>query len=173
MSGLIRLVYASRANFDPVDSDSGIEPTVARILFQSRKNNPREQIGGVLYYGNGYFFQCLEGKSDVVNALAARLMQDPRHSDVEILKVSQVDRRLFRNWSMKYVPLEQDVNRLLQKHEMKSFDPYNLSDGLIDELVALFVQLSSPQSSPDQDYSDKAEAAPTLWGRFKKLLGLG
>ena len=38
MSGLIRLVYASRANFKSSPALQGIEPTVARILMQSRKN---------------------------------------------------------------------------------------------------------------------------------------
>ena len=59
MSSLIRLIYVSRANFEPAKESGGIEPTVARILMQSRRNNPKEQIGGVLYFGDGYFFQCL------------------------------------------------------------------------------------------------------------------
>ena len=57
MSALIRLIYVSTARFKAAKSHEGIEPTVARILMSSRSKNPQHQIGGVLYYGDGYFFQ--------------------------------------------------------------------------------------------------------------------
>ena len=41
MSDLQRMVYASRATFAPSLQGSGIELDVARILMQSRRNNPR------------------------------------------------------------------------------------------------------------------------------------
>lgn len=169
MSGLIRLVYASRANFKSSPALQGIEPTVARILMQSRKNNPRQKIGGVLYYGNGYFFQCLEGESDAVNRLISKLRQDERHRDLEIVKLSQVRQRLFSNWSMKYIALESDVRDLLARFGVKQFDPYQFSDEVIDGMVALFSKISG-NGQPDQNYIDQPKPVG-IWQKIKSLFG--
>lgn len=171
MSNLIRLVYVSRANFQQAGGSGAIEPTVARILMQSRRNNPRKKIGGVLYYGDGCFFQCLEGQSDVVNELVAKIMQDERHSNVQILKVSPITQRQFNNWSMKYIPLESDISALLKRHHLDSFDPYQFSDEIIDDLVQLFVQISTPESPADQEYKDEPDPHPVLWNRILKFFG--
>ena len=168
MSNLIRLVYVSRSSFEAAKDFSGIEPTVARILMQSRKNNPKQKIGGVLYYGNGFFFQCLEGYSDTVNALTSKIMKDDRHVDVQILKVNQIEDRLFKNWSMKYIPLEKDVVNVLKRHQVKEFNPYEFNDELIDEFVSLFAKVSDPSEQADQDYSDKP-IKKSWWEKFTGL----
>ena len=49
MSDLQRMVYASRATFASSRQGSGIELEVARILMQSRRNNPRRGLAGALY----------------------------------------------------------------------------------------------------------------------------
>ena len=140
---------------------------------QSRKNNPKQRIGGVLYFGDGCFFQCLEGQADVVNALIAKIMRDERHSNVQILKLIPISERAFNNWSMKYIPLESDVSALLKKHKMDSFNPYLFKDELIDDLVDLFLHLSSPESKPDQNYIDRIDKKPSLWQKFTSLFGAG
>ena len=171
MSNLIRLVYVSRATFKPMSPAQGIEPTVARILLQSRRNNPQREIGGVLYYGNGYFFQCLEGASDTVNQLVSRLIGDDRHADFEILKVNPVETRLFSNWSMKFIPLEHDVKGLLREFGHDEFSPDILNDALIDRLVDLFATSANPESKPDQNYADSRAGKPGLWQRLLGWLG--
>jgi len=56
MNPLIRLIYASEST-NPANAEyGGIQVDVGRILMQARKNNPRHQIGGVLYCSNNYFF---------------------------------------------------------------------------------------------------------------------
>lgn len=171
MSSLIRLTYVSRSNFNRTSDANGIEPTVARILMQSRRNNPKEKIGGVLYFGDGCFFQCLEGSADVVNALITKIMQDERHSDVQILKVIPITQRAFNNWSMKYIPLESDINALLKRHKMDSFNPYEFSDELIEAFLELFVNLSDPASKPDQNYLDRPERKKGVWQKIKRFFG--
>ena len=173
MSSLIRLIYVSRANFEPANNAGGIEPTVARILMQSRRNNPKKQVGGVLYFGDGCFFQCLEGQSDAVNALIAKIMRDERHSDVQILKVLPITERIFKNWSMKYIPLESDVTALLKKHRMDSFNPYEFSDPLTDEFIELFMQSPNAESQPDQNYVDQQDKKPSIWQKLLSMFGLG
>ena len=63
MTDLIRIVYISRATFPITPDSDGIEPNVARILSTSRTNNRKNGLVGMLYYGDGCFFQCLEGET--------------------------------------------------------------------------------------------------------------
>ena len=87
MGNLIRLIYASTAT-NPGESNAGIiQVDVGRILKQSRKNNPWQQIGGVLYFSNNYFFQCLEGGQEVANKLYNKIAEDPRHHNEQSLSV--------------------------------------------------------------------------------------
>jgi hypothetical protein len=71
-NSLYRLVYASRATVVTVD-DASVNANLARILMQSRKNNPPQGLVGALYYADGCFFQVLEGPRAAVDALYAKL----------------------------------------------------------------------------------------------------
>jgi len=152
MTDMIQLVYASRANFEPATDGVSIEPTVARILLQSRRNNVGQAIGGVLYYGDGCFFQCLEGSRDAVETLADKIQQDPRHSDFRVLRKKAVDARLFSDWSMKFVALESEVDDLLRGFDLAEFDPFLFDDAIVDELIRLFA------AAQQADVDDDAEA---------------
>lgn len=172
MAELIRLTYASRANFEPASDGISIEPTVARILLQSRRNNVQQAIGGVLYYGDGFFFQCLEGPRDAVESLADQIRQDERHRDFKVLRKQPVDERLFSDWSMKFVALESTVDELLQRFDLDAFDPYLFDDPIIDELTRLFAA-AQPADAP-ADASDAVESPPPrrgLLGWLRSLFG--
>lgn len=134
-TNLIRLNYASTATFSP-NYQGGIEVQVARILAKSRQNNVKVQVGGVLHYGNGYFFQCLEGDRAAVNAVYNRIGKDERHKDVELLLLEDVTNRLFKNWSMKYLNIDGPINELLKQRNMK-FNPYQFDKNLINDLLKL------------------------------------
>jgi len=151
MAGLIHLVYASRGEFKSFGG-RGIEPEVARILAQSRKNNARQDIGGVLYYGNGFFFQCLEGERDKVKELYEGICKDPRHGHARLLAQYPVEKRSFSSWSMKYVSVDREVQALLKRHGQAQFDPYQFSEQLVKDLVLL---LAATKDSPNE-----AEAVP-------------
>ncbi|MFN3580749.1 MAG: BLUF domain-containing protein, partial [Pseudomonas sp.] len=106
MTDLIRIVYISRATFATSTAANGVEPTVARILSVSRSNNRKNGLVGMLYYGDGCFFQCLEGETSKVQALYKTLLKDSRHTDLKILASEQIKRLSFPDWSMKYVPID-------------------------------------------------------------------
>lgn len=141
---LVRFVYASTAT-----AQYNEQLDLGRILQASRRNNPREEIGGVLYSGDGYFFQCLEGDRRKVNALYRRLLADPRHSEVEVISVKPIPYRVFVDWSMKYVPAEQDVERLFRQRGYKRFTPYDFDEPMVDALVNLFAGATDPTGGPD------------------------
>jgi len=146
MSQTIELVYVSRAAFTPAGG-GGIEPEVARILAQSRRNNPRHNVGGVLCYLDGYFVQCLEGEADEVETVYRRIASDPRHQDVRILSRRPVTRRRFRAWSMKYAVADENLRRLLQQHGIRRFNPDMLGNELTRSVISL-LQGSSDPSTP-------------------------
>jgi hypothetical protein len=158
MSNLIRLIYASKSTNPAKENYGGIQVDVGRILMQARKHNPQHQIGGVLYFSNNYFFQCLEGGQDVVNQLYNKIAEDPRHENVQSLSVKRINDRYFSNWSMKYVALEENVNQLLKDHGYNTFEPYEFDDDFIDQLLKLFVHTRDFSGASDQNYDTTAIA---------------
>lgn len=134
---LVRLAYASEATFREKPVEQGVEPNVARILMTSRKNNAKSQIVGGLYYGDGCFFQYLEGEEDAVSELYDRIARDDRHRNVTTLIQEPLPARTFTNWSMKYVPLSSDVQNFLDRHGMDSFEPLNFTRPLCEEMIRL------------------------------------
>lgn len=150
---LLSLAYISRATFASYDSAQGIEPSVARILATSRKNNASKGIVGGLYYGNGYFFQYLEGDADDVKKLFERICKDRRHQDVRIVREKPIEDQSFAQWSMKYVPISNEIEALLQRHSMHEFDPYQFSTTMFEELVVLIRRNNENLSPADASTS--------------------
>ena len=138
MDDLVRLVYASEATFDA--ADQGIELEVGRILTESRRNNARAEVGGVLYYGNGYFFQCLEGQRDAVVETYQRICNDPRHKNAKVLLKGFTKRRLFQDWSMKYLPAEKNLRDFLAQHSLTEFSPFDYDREMVGRLLIFFQQ---------------------------------
>ncbi|MDZ4098810.1 MAG: BLUF domain-containing protein, partial [Methylophilaceae bacterium] len=132
-----QIVYISRSTFTPNPATNGIEPNVARILTKSRVNNRKNGLVGVLYFGDGCFFQCLEGEEGAVDRLYQTLLHDERHTDIKLLSKKTIEELSFADWSMKYVPLEEDMNRLLVANGYKSFNPYMFSTHMIEKVLEL------------------------------------
>ena len=131
MSDLIQIIYVSRSTFPPLPAERGIEPSVGRILTQSRRNNAARGLVGALYFGDGCFFQCLEGREAEVDRLYATLLEDPRHTDLKVLSRRAIERTGFATWSMKYVPLDAQMKELLRQRGLSAFDPYRFDDSTV------------------------------------------
>lgn len=150
---LIRLVYASEATFEAQPDEQGIEPHVGRILMASRRNNPNFGLVGGLYYGDGYFFQCLEGESDRVHDLYNRIRDDDRHQKVTLLFEEPIDDCAFEEWSMKYVPLDATVASFLKQRGLRSFDPFAFDTDTTRAMIELLRRGSdrAPAIGPHDD----------------------
>ena len=72
----------------------------ADILAEARRNNSRDDITGVLTFTGGQFIQILEGHSDKLEDLLARLAVDVRHRDLRILSRRTIEHRDFKGWDM-------------------------------------------------------------------------
>jgi len=164
---LIRLTYASTSAFQEQGGGTAIDPEVGRILRACKINNPKREIGGVLHYGYGYFFQVLEGPRDQVEELYQKIAEDERHQDVTTLEKHSLSSRSFPDWSMKYVPLEKDVERVLQRHRLKSFNPYQFDNTVIEDMIDLLVGSEAPEQEPDQ--KGKRGSGPVSF--LKRLFG--
>ncbi|MEM6474874.1 MAG: BLUF domain-containing protein [Pseudomonadota bacterium] len=73
---------------------------LAGILSQARRNNPANRITGALICRGDMYLQLIEGPVAAINALYARIVEDDRHANVELLLAERVERRIFPDWAM-------------------------------------------------------------------------
>lgn len=107
---LAHLLYVSRAT-SPLGSEE-----LGRIHESAIDRNRQRRVTGLLLYSAGNFVQLLEGDVFVVVELLERIRRDPRHTDVELVLLEPVAKRLFGRWHMGLLNLEHasplDRNRL-------------------------------------------------------------
>jgi len=138
---LVRLLYASRA------AGPLAPPVVESILDQSRRNNPRLGISGMLCYFDDTFIQVLEGGRDAVCDLFNALVRDDRHKAVRILTFEEIGERRFGGWTMGAVNMAKVNPSLLLKYSEKPLlNPFAASGratlALLDDLVAAALVVS-------------------------------
>lgn len=93
---LYSLVYVSSA----VTLFSSAE--LVALLEQSRANNIRLGVSGLLLYKDGNAMQLLEGERETVLALYDRIARDPRHRGLLRLLEGPTETRQFAEWSMAF-----------------------------------------------------------------------
>lgn len=95
-----RVRYISRfaASLTPQDIDEIVEA--------SQRNNPGRNITGMLMASGDLFYQLLEGPRDEIDALYARISEDPRHEQVLLLDSEIGDfERICPDWAMQKIDL--------------------------------------------------------------------
>lgn len=132
---LVRCLYASRA------APSAAADMLESILQQSRRNNPRLGITGLLCFAGGTFIQVIEGGRDQVCELLNAIIRDDRHMNVRILAYEEIAERRFGNWTMGEVNMESINPALLLKYSATpTLDPFSASGhatlALLNELAA-------------------------------------
>ena len=116
---LVRCLYASRAS-KPLADD-----LLDGILSQSRRNNPRYGITGMLCFANDTFVQVIEGGREDVSTLLATIMRDSRNSGVQILSYEEITERRFGCWTMGQVNIANINPALLLKYsERAELNPF-------------------------------------------------
>ncbi len=75
---------------------------IPSILRQAVARNGIDGITGLLYTEDNCFLQAIEGPSDSMSDLLARLYSDDRHRDLTILVDRSIPRREFGDWTMIY-----------------------------------------------------------------------
>lgn len=127
-SGLIDLyqfIYISRITSTGLSGAS----TLNDIAEISIINNKINDITGILCYGNGYFFQYVEGTEQSLTNLKNQLLMDDRHKDLQILEFSDIKKRRFQNWSLRSIVLEQWLFKDPNLKALLPFKPYTWKEG--------------------------------------------
>ena len=75
---------------------------VGRICIQSRANNLRDSISGLLVFDGQAFCQYVEGPRPQIADLRDRLERDPRHRAMRVLKFAAAKKRRFASWRLGY-----------------------------------------------------------------------
>lgn len=135
---LSRLYYASTATekYSPIE--------IGSILEACRRNNTQHHVTGMLFYGNRYFLQCLEGSRRDVNTLYNKILRDERHDDVQLLDFKEVSFRYFEEWSMKYIRSTTVIEKILKETGLRQFNPYHLDSHTLDSMGKAFRDYVEP-----------------------------
>jgi hypothetical protein len=93
----------------------------------AQRHNPAHGITGVLVFGNGVFFQWIEGPRAQIETLMAMLHRDARHHDIVSLDQAEEAReRLYPDWAMEQVDAD-DIRAVLQDALGTAADHGNLA----------------------------------------------
>ena len=118
---LYQLVYVSRITSTGLSGAS----TLNDIAEISIKNNKADNVTGIVCYGNGYFFQYVEGSEQALTDLKNRILMDDRHKDMHILEFSAIAKRRFTGWSLRSITLERWMLSDSRVKALMPFKPYN------------------------------------------------
>lgn len=83
-----------------VNGDLG---ALEQLRKECTERNPARDVTGALYYDRTMFFQVLEGPAGELHKLMRKIIRDPRHSAVRIVRDEPLPKRKFGEWSMKFV----------------------------------------------------------------------
>lgn len=89
---LHRAIYTSRSLISPSDD--------AELLEQSRINNLRIGITGILLRHQNHYIQVIEGDRADVLGLVEKIKRDKRHADFLLVSTTEIECRNFANWQM-------------------------------------------------------------------------
>ncbi|RYU76731.1 BLUF domain-containing protein [Hymenobacter persicinus] len=149
------VVYLSRAVRPLTDQD------LQHLLDQSRHDNARNGITGVLFYSHGNIAQLFEGEDAIADTLFARIAQDGRHSHVRKLIDKPITTRSFSDWSMAFHPLATEGFEALQGFLLPHhIPPAPSSLPIADALLVELVRLAVFGPDPAQPYQHTLPSAP-------------
>lgn len=142
---LVRAVYVSRAQGPQTGTVTG------NILISAQAHNAAHAVTGVLCQGQGLYLQVLEGERSAINQLYARILQDRRHHDVQMLAFEEIVARRYPDWAMAHVRLPDE--RALSLMGSPAFDPYAATGAAVlervDELLAGGHRIEMPAPAVD------------------------
>jgi hypothetical protein len=142
---MLQLCYASTY----INNDDNLIEDIRNILITARNFNKAHQITGVLYYAEGFFFQCLEGEKESVEDLFTSITKDIRHTNVHRFKDQIIEQTNFKDWSMKYVQKNSDVKKYFSTIGFEKFKPHILEGDQLKDMLKILYEANenTPQLS--------------------------
>ena len=126
------IVYSSE-----VTSDQAIEGMLENITSVAKKNNPKEEITGILFFHNQRFLQVIEGPKENLLTLLEKLKKDSRHHNLEILIDEPIPKRSFGKWNMDSFNLDAQENFNLE-HLKEIRDLYKSNFTMNSDVLVMF-----------------------------------
>ena len=148
---LYQFIYISRITSIGLSGAS----TLNDIAEVSIAHNKAENISGILCYGNGYFFQYIEGSEQALTNLKNRILKDNRHKDIQTLAFSAITERRFTGWSLRSIILER---WMLKDPKVKVFLPFKPYDWDSNDWAKLLEILQGYYEY--QEIEDKIDTQP-------------
>jgi hypothetical protein len=141
-----RLIYKGKVG--PKLLESG---KLQELAERASSNNAEAGITGLLLLTGEQILQVLEGPGRFVNQLYAKIINDTRHSEIELVSYESIDATLFYDWSMRSFDLRKlppHVHALMLKKYPHDDDVITIPTDLINTLSLLIdaknVGLTSP-----------------------------
>jgi hypothetical protein len=144
---IVRLTYFSRNRLG--HPGRSLEDRIEDILIESVANNRRDDVTGALVHDHTWFAQVLEGNEDTVSATFERILRDPRHSQVRLVRIEPAATRRFAGSWMTVVGRNPDNTDVFRHYaESERFDPGLVrAERLGDLIEALAARADGPQSA--------------------------
>jgi hypothetical protein len=119
---LIQFMYSSTLK----DSN---EIEFTDILANSKRNNLRDAITGMIYHNAGRLVQVLEGPSFIVDRTVSRIVSDRRHYDLNFIGSKSIGKREFSEWDMGYLNItDADIEQSFSRYAL-----FRVASHLLDE----------------------------------------
>lgn len=131
MAELVELAYVSSA------TRNISEEQLKTILSESRVQNARAGLSGVLLFHDGTFFQYLEGAPDAIDETFRRIARSSLHGGIIELVRGPIEHRQFGEWSMGFTHSPKEKMLELAKADWKSIVPTALGSSTLSEGLVL------------------------------------
>lgn len=111
--------YASQST----STKTNLLDDLTNILAEARDFNHQHGVSGVLYFADGYFFQCLEGEKSILEKLIQKLDTDHRHDHIRLFEMYEIDQPSFQDWTMKYISRRDSIHAFCKALGFDAFTP--------------------------------------------------
>lgn len=142
-----RLIYKSKIG--PKLQEPG---KLEELAERASSNNAETGITGLLLLTGEQILQVLEGPGRFVNQLYAKIINDERHLDIELISYESIDATLFYDWNMRFLDLRKlppSVHALLlMKYPHDDDDVITIPTDLINTLSLLIDAKNAGLTSP-------------------------
>lgn len=152
MSTLVHCVYSSAQTRMMSKAD------IAELVQHSRSSNLRRGITGILLHVEGTFFQILEGPSEVLDELYAKILVDPRHTRITRVIFEPIPRRYFADSTMNLLTISpSELGEIVEGRHTnnRGWLLTGLDEGRSKRVLQAFVdgrwraQMALPRASPE------------------------
>lgn len=110
------VLYSSESKLNNVDLNE--------LLKAAIEKNARLNITGFLISHSSGFIQYIEGDDKDIDELYAKIADDERHSNVITLLDGQITERIYQEWDMGHVYIDNDetIEKLMKTDSLKWFE---------------------------------------------------